>query len=50
MARAQGFQAWGPVTDPDALAGILSEAMEAVKQGGCALVNVHVTPGYVAAG
>ncbi len=49
MARAQGAQAFGPVTDAAALDGVFAEAIAAVEAGQVAVVDVRVEPGYNAA-
>jgi thiamine pyrophosphate-dependent acetolactate synthase large subunit-like protein len=48
MARAQGAQGFGPVSDPAKLAAALREAIAVVESGGVAVVDVHVEPGYTA--
>jgi thiamine pyrophosphate-dependent acetolactate synthase large subunit-like protein len=48
MARAQGAQGFGPVSDPAKLAAALKEAIAAVESGRVAVVDVHVEPGYTA--
>ncbi len=48
MARAQGAQGFGPVSDPAKLAAALKEAITVVESGGVAVVDVHVEPGYTA--
>lgn len=47
MARAQGFQAEGPITDASALQGALQRAIENVAQGVPVLLDVVVEAGYV---
>ncbi|MCJ7595327.1 MAG: thiamine pyrophosphate-binding protein [Desulfobacterales bacterium] len=42
MARAQGLEAEGPITDPAALAGALSRAVKAVKKGSTYVLDVLV--------
>jgi thiamine pyrophosphate-dependent acetolactate synthase large subunit-like protein len=46
MARAQGAQGFGPVTDVDDLPAIFAKAIAAVEAGGVAVVDVRVKPGY----
>jgi thiamine pyrophosphate-dependent acetolactate synthase large subunit-like protein len=46
MARAQGLEGIGPVTDATALPEALAEAVRLVKQGRGVVVDVHVEPGY----
>jgi thiamine pyrophosphate-dependent acetolactate synthase large subunit-like protein len=46
MARAQGAAAFGPVTEPQTLEGVLREALAAAAQGAVAVVDVRVAPGY----
>jgi thiamine pyrophosphate-dependent acetolactate synthase large subunit-like protein len=46
IARAQGLQGIGPVTDAAALPAALREAVDAVAQGKAVVVDVHVQPGY----
>ncbi|MGH9154059.1 MAG: thiamine pyrophosphate-binding protein [Acidimicrobiales bacterium] len=42
LARAQGVEGFGPVTDPDCLADAVSAALGAVREGRPALVDVVV--------
>ncbi len=49
LARAQGALGFGPVIDGDGLAATLREAVEAVRGGGVAVVDVRVAPGYAPA-
>ncbi len=44
LARSFGVQAWGPVTDPDELRQVLSDALDTVAAGRPALIDV-LTPG-----
>ncbi len=46
MARAQGCAAWGPVHDAAGLRAALAQALEAVRAGQPALVDVRVAQGY----
>jgi len=46
MARAQGAQGFGPVERPDQLAEIFAKAIATVENGGVAVVDVRVEPGY----
>jgi hypothetical protein len=46
MARAQGAQGFGPVTDVGDLPAIFAKAIAAVEAGGVAVVDVRVKPGY----
>jgi thiamine pyrophosphate-dependent acetolactate synthase large subunit-like protein len=46
MARAQGAQGFGPVKTLDGLAGSMKKAVQAVKGGAVAVVDVRVIPGY----
>jgi thiamine pyrophosphate-dependent acetolactate synthase large subunit-like protein len=46
MARAQGAIGIGPVTRGDALQSAFAEAIAAVENGGVAVVDVRVEPGY----
>jgi len=46
MARAQGVEGIGPVTDAKALPEALAEAVRLVRQGRGVIVDVHVEPGY----
>ena len=49
LARAQGAQGFGPVTDGDELAGVFRHAIDVVSGGGVAVVDVRVAPGYAPA-
>jgi hypothetical protein len=49
MARAQGAQAFGPVTAIADLAATFEQAIAAVDAGSVAVVDVRVEPGYSAA-
>jgi thiamine pyrophosphate-dependent acetolactate synthase large subunit-like protein len=49
MARAQGAQAFGPITDAAALDDAFAKAIAAVEAGHVAVVDVRVEPGYNAA-
>jgi len=49
MARAQGAQAFGPVTAIGELDKVFAEAIAAVEAGALAVVDVRVEPGYTAA-
>jgi thiamine pyrophosphate-dependent acetolactate synthase large subunit-like protein len=49
MARAQGAQAFGPVTAIGDLDKVFAEAIAAVEAGALAVVDVRVEPGYTAA-
>ncbi|HET6196695.1 MAG TPA: thiamine pyrophosphate-binding protein, partial [Acetobacteraceae bacterium] len=49
LARAQGALGFGPVIGGDGLAATLREAVEAVRGGGVAVVDVRVAPGYAPA-
>jgi len=46
MARAQGAQGFGPVKQLSELAPAIREAVQAVKGGAVAVVDVRVVPGY----
>ena len=48
MARAQGAQGFGPVSDRAKLTAALKEAIAVVDSGGVAVVDVRVEPGYTA--
>jgi acetolactate synthase-1/2/3 large subunit len=41
LARSYGAHAWGPVEDPEALAGVLREALDAALGGAVAVVQVR---------
>ncbi|MDP2408755.1 MAG: thiamine pyrophosphate-binding protein [Pseudolabrys sp.] len=49
VARAQGAQAFGPVTEIDQLGPVFKEAIAAVEAGHVVVVDVRVEPGYTAA-
>jgi thiamine pyrophosphate-dependent acetolactate synthase large subunit-like protein len=49
MARAQGAQGFGPVMSVADLAPAFAQAIEAVKRGDVAVVDVRVEPSYTAA-
>jgi thiamine pyrophosphate-dependent acetolactate synthase large subunit-like protein len=49
MARAQGAEGYGPVTDIADLAPTFKKAIAAVEAGQVAVVDVRVEPGYTAA-
>ena len=49
MARAQGAQGFGPVTQIGDLAATFAKAIAAVEAGEVAVVDVRVEPGYTAA-
>jgi thiamine pyrophosphate-dependent acetolactate synthase large subunit-like protein len=46
MGRAQGAIGFGPVTDPAQVAAMLRQAIDAVRGGAVAVVDVRVVPGY----
>jgi thiamine pyrophosphate-dependent acetolactate synthase large subunit-like protein len=46
IARGQGLIGLGPVEKPEALAGVLAEAVAELKSGKAVVVDVRVTPGY----
>jgi thiamine pyrophosphate-dependent acetolactate synthase large subunit-like protein len=46
LARAQGAQAYGPITAHEALAPAFAKAIAAVERGAVAVVDVCVEPGY----
>ena len=46
LARAQGARGFGPVTKADDLSAVYAEAIAAVENGGVAVVDVRVKPGY----
>jgi thiamine pyrophosphate-dependent acetolactate synthase large subunit-like protein len=46
MARAQGAQGFGPVTDAAELGAVFAKAVAAVDAGQVAVVDVRVEPGY----
>lgn len=43
LARSQGVAAFGPVKDPNELAGVLAEAIKVVESGKPAVVDIHTT-------
>jgi thiamine pyrophosphate-dependent acetolactate synthase large subunit-like protein len=49
LARAQGALGFGPIVDGGGLAATLGEAVEAVRGGAVAVVDVRVAPGYAPA-
>jgi len=49
LARAQGAQGFGPVTEGAQLADTFSAAIDAVAGGAVAVVDVRVAPGYAPA-
>jgi hypothetical protein len=49
MARAQGAQAFGPITAIGNLGSTFEQAIAAVEAGAVAVVDVRVEPGYSAA-
>lgn len=46
MAQAQGLTRFGPAEKPEDLDAIFAEAVACTLAGGCAVVDVRVTPGY----
>jgi thiamine pyrophosphate-dependent acetolactate synthase large subunit-like protein len=46
MARAQGAEGFGPVTEIAELPAVFKEAIAAVDAGGVAVVDARVAPGY----
>jgi thiamine pyrophosphate-dependent acetolactate synthase large subunit-like protein len=46
MARAQGAQGFGPVNSLEDLKSSMAQAVQAVKNGEVAVVDVRVVPGY----
>jgi hypothetical protein len=46
LARGQGAVGFGPVTQADALADTLAEAVTAARAGNVVVIDVHVRPGY----
>ncbi|GIK83183.1 MAG: thiamine pyrophosphate-binding protein [Alphaproteobacteria bacterium] len=48
LARAQGLVGIGPVKQATLLAGVLAQALAALKGGATVVVDVHVSPGYAA--
>jgi thiamine pyrophosphate-dependent acetolactate synthase large subunit-like protein len=49
LARAQGALGLGPITSHDELAHAYAQAIATVEQGGVAVVDVRVEPGYAPA-
>jgi thiamine pyrophosphate-dependent acetolactate synthase large subunit-like protein len=49
MARAQGADGFGPVTRSEDLAEVFAKAIATVDNGGVAVVDVRVEPGYAPA-
>jgi thiamine pyrophosphate-dependent acetolactate synthase large subunit-like protein len=49
LARAQGAQGFGPVTEAAAMGEAFQQAIAVVEGGGVAVVDVRVTPGYTPA-
>jgi len=49
MGRAQGALGFGPVTEPAEMAKVLREAIDAVRGGAVAVVDVRVAAGYAGA-
>jgi thiamine pyrophosphate-dependent acetolactate synthase large subunit-like protein len=49
IARAQGALGLGPITAYDELAPAYAQAIAAVEQGGVAVIDVRVEPGYTPA-
>ncbi|MCO5072917.1 MAG: thiamine pyrophosphate-binding protein [Rhizobiaceae bacterium] len=50
MAKAQGAVGFGPIRDAVALREAIKEAVAAVRDGKVAVLDVHIAPGYAAAG
>ena len=46
MGRAQGAVGFGPLTELGKVAGALREAIDAVRNGAVAVVDVRVAAGY----
>jgi hypothetical protein len=46
MARAQGAEGFGPVTEIAELPAVFKQAIAAVDAGGVAVVDARVAPGY----
>jgi hypothetical protein len=46
MARSQGAQGIGPVTDPAALQPAVEEGIRLVQAGQPCVIDAHVLPGY----
>ena len=44
LARDLGAEGFGPIADPDDLEGAFKGAIRALKEGGPALVDVHISP------
>ena len=49
LARAQGAQGFGPVRDAAELDAVFRAAIAVVEEGGVAVVDVRVAPGYTPA-
>ncbi|HTO61334.1 MAG TPA: thiamine pyrophosphate-binding protein [Bradyrhizobium sp.] len=49
IARAQGADAFGPVTQTDMLEAVFAEAVAATSEGRTVVVDVRVAPGYTPA-
>jgi len=49
IARAQGARGFGPVTETAKLVGVLRDAIDAVRGGAVAVVDVRVATGYAGA-
>jgi thiamine pyrophosphate-dependent acetolactate synthase large subunit-like protein len=49
LAEGQGAVGFGPVEDAASLTDVFAKAIAVVEQGGVAVVDVRVTPGYSAA-
>jgi thiamine pyrophosphate-dependent acetolactate synthase large subunit-like protein len=49
MARAQGAVDFGPITRAQDLPGAYRKAIGIVEEGGVAVIDVHIEPGYPAA-
>lgn len=50
MARAQGAEGIGPIRDVDTLNSEMKKAFAAVRRGEVVVLDVHIGPGYAAAG
>ena len=46
LARGQGAQAYGPVRDAEALAGAITQAVDAVHAGALVVIDARVAPEY----
>lgn len=46
IARAQGAEGIGPVTEPAAIPDAIRRGLKVVQSGGVAVVDVRITPGY----